>query len=100
MGFGTTDEGDRWRVAEVVQRVSGGAQKLSGLDWSHDGRRYDCGVSFKCLNWSPVSIKLGRTGRPDVGFSIFGATDDISGIVAEGGMDLGAGVFVTFKLHL
>ncbi len=100
MGFGAADEGDGWRVAEVVQRISGGAEELSGLDRSHDGGRYDCGVGFKCLDWAPVSIELGRTIGPDVGLSVFGATDDIFGIVAEGGVDLGAGIFVAFKLHL
>lgn len=99
VGFGTADEGDRWRVAEVVQRISGGAEELSSLDRSHDGGRYNCGVGFEYLDWAPVSIKLGRTGRPDVGFSVFGATDHIFGIVAEGGVDLGAGIFVAFKLH-
>lgn len=99
MRFGAADEGDGWRVAEVVQRVPRGAEELSGLNRSHDGGRHDCGVGFKGLDWAPVSVKLGRTGRPNVGFSVFGATDDIFGIVAEGGVDLGAGIFVAFKLH-
>lgn len=99
MGFGAADECYWWRVAEVVQGISGSAEELSGLNRSHDGGRYDCGVGFKYLDWAPVSIKFGVTGRPDVRFSVFGAANDVFGIFAEGGVDLGAGVFIPFKLH-
>jgi hypothetical protein len=45
-----------------------------------------------------LSFWSGR--RPDVGFSIFTSTDDVSAAICESATDLAAVVFMASKLHL
>ncbi len=42
VGLGSADEGNRRRVTEVVEGVSGRAEELSGLQGRHDGGGYYC----------------------------------------------------------
>ena len=83
MRFGSTDEGDRGRVAEIVDWVSGCAEQLSGLDRGHDGSSDDCRMGVEHFDWSLVFFCFWRTGRPDVGLSIFASTYHILRVIAE-----------------
>ena len=57
-------------------------------------------MGFEHLNGTPVFADFRSASRPDVCFPIFGAADNVFGVFAEGGVNLGAGVFVAFEFNL
>lgn len=84
----SADECYRWWIAEVINRVAGGTEKLASLTRGHDRCRDDSGMCLEEFHRSPVLFDFRRPSRPDIGFSVFTSTDDIFGVFAEGSMDL------------
>ena len=95
-----THQGHWWWVANIIDRIFGETQDLSGPRRGHYGRCYHGRMGLENLNRALIHVLLDRSSGPDIGPAILAPADDVFPIFAEGSADLTASVLVAPILRL
>lgn len=96
----STDKRDWWRIAQIVNWITRCTKELFCSCRGHDRIGDNGGRCVEHLHWLLVLFRLVLHCWPNIRFAILATTYDVLRIIAEGGMNLAARIFISLEFEL